>query len=186
MVTDPAGPTGPTGPTNTSAAAFTQIGTDLNAIDQAAPTNVTPVEFLAAAPNASYTGKVTFFDGPSDFLDPSNKDIAGDLSLAIDFGALDLDGTVSNLVRRDGVSFAGDLTLSAGNAFRNDDGGFYSADIIGRVTDTAGNDANFNTSLALGKAFGAEADAIRGITSGRIEYLGTNDIRLGAFAVTKD
>ena len=174
----------------TTAASFQTLVDSNLALDLAGPGTVTPVETLesasSAASGATYTGYINFFDEDDDRR-TLERDIAGTLTLEIDFSSSDdaLTGTVSDLTRRDGVTFDGDLELSSPNVFTNDDGGALFADIIGRATDTEGNLADFDASLNSTKAFGDGAEQIRGGVGGTIDYLGEEDYTSGNYTVER-
>jgi len=180
----------PSSPSLTTAASFQTLLDNGAALDDAGPRNLTTSETLAAQGTASYDGFIEFF-GNSTVTgnnEPTAQDIAGELNMTVTFSGDDqLTGTVSNLTRRDGTTFDGDLTLSNPNVSSFSDGGIFAADIVGRVEDTNGVRADFDTRLRAADAFGSDAEQIRGSVGGEIDYLNLKgtDIIFGSFVADK-
>jgi len=129
-----------------------------------------PANTFSPTSSVSYTGTVVARAAASQ---PVQLDIAGNLAMTLDFGNDAVTGSITDVVRRDGVTYAGALNIGNGSADNTDDvGASFDADVTGRLVDSNDEPAIFDMSLRGGEALGDNGQYVRADFSGDIDYLG--------------
>lgn len=182
IITDPPGPgmTGFEGATPGTPAEEQLAGDDaayraltdaFNAYPDQADYGVpSPADTFSPSSSASYTGTVVARAAASK---PVQLDIAGNIALTLDFNNDAVTGSITDLVRRDGTTFAGSLNVGNGSADRTDSvGASFDADVTGRVVDQNDEPAIFDMSLSFGEVLGDNGEYVRADFSGDVDYLG--------------